>query len=94
MDEVQFIGTLIVVCVPLIGSVVALIRPFLKATVDLNTTITKLNDKLDQVFCQNEVQDKRLTAHGQRLDKLEHDVTVHGVRIDHLEREKEKEKEG
>lgn len=92
MDEVQIIGTLIVVCIPLIGSIVALIRPFLRATVDLNTTITRLNDKLDQLFCQNERQDQKLTIHGQRLDRLEHDVTVHGVRITHLEKEKEKER--
>lgn len=92
MDQIQIIGTLIVVCVPLIGSVVALIRPFLKVAVDLNTTIMKLNSKLDQVFCENERQDQKLLVHGQRLDRLEHDVTIHGVRIQHLEDEKKKER--
>lgn len=84
MDEVQLIGTLIVVGVPVIGSIVALVRPFLKATVDLNTTITKLNDKLDHLFDENEKQDRRLDAHGRRLDNLEHTVTEHEAKIEQL----------
>lgn len=84
MDEVQLIGTLIVVGVPVIGSIVALVRPFLKATVDLNTTITKLNDKLDHLFDQTDRQDKRLDAHGKRLDSLEHSVTEHEAKIEQL----------
>lgn len=85
MDEIQLLGTLLIVGVPLLGTIIALIRPFLKATVELNTTITKLNDKLDQLFCENERQDKRLDIHGKRIDKLEHTVTEHSIRIDHLE---------
>lgn len=84
MDEVQLIGTLFVVGIPVIVSIVALVRPFLKATVDLNNTITKLNDKLEQLFNENTRQDKRLDAHGMRLDSLEHTVTEHEAKIEQL----------
>ncbi len=85
MDEIEFIGMAIVFLIPMLTSLFALIKPFISSVVKLNTTITRLNDRLDQLDDVDKTQTKRLDVHEGRLDNLEHTVTEHSVTIAQLQ---------
>lgn len=70
MDEIQFLG-LAVGAVITLGGFIAVIMKFIQPINDLRVVIQKLNDRLDAINKQDETRDKRIDAHGQRLDTLD-----------------------
>lgn len=75
MSTNEIIGTVLVVGVPLIVSIVALIKPI----INLNTSITKLNVTIEQLIGENNAikaelkeHDETLGDHEKRLYLIEH----------------------
>lgn len=58
--------------VALVGFGVTVATPLIK----LNTSITKLNCSIDTLNDGMAANDKRITQHGQHIDKLENRVTI------------------
>jgi len=71
----EIIGTVIVVAVPLLGGIIALIKPI----INLNNSITKLNVTMEQLVGENtdvkaqlKEHDNTLGDHEKRLYLIEH----------------------
>lgn len=94
MDEYAIIGIFVVVLIPILIALVSLVYTGLKGTAEgsakMTEAITRLTDKIDMLFKENERQDDRLNEHGRRIDKLEHDVTEQGVKLENLKKCHEK----
>lgn len=86
MNEIQFVGMFFMVLLPVIGTILGIMKYLTKPMIDLNTTMTQFKDKIDSLLRDNERQDERISCHGQEIDQLKHTVTVHDVRIEQLER--------
>ena len=52
----------------------------------LNENIIRLNENIKNMAKSDEIRDKRITKHGEEIDKLKKDVAVNTNRIDRLER--------
>lgn len=70
MDEVQFLGYLILAVITL-GGFIAIIMKFVQPINELRIVIQKLNDSIDSMRKDSERHDARLDNHGERLDRLE-----------------------
>jgi TolA-binding protein len=70
--------------IALVGFGITVATPIIK----LNTSITKLNCSIDTLNDGMATNDRRLTQHGQQLDKLEHRVTILETFHDGRERDK------
>lgn len=84
MNDIELIIAFIGVGIAIITAIATLIKTFTKSTVDLNTTLIRLTDKIDMLFNDNMRQDARLDNHGLRLENLEHTVTEQGVRLEQI----------
>lgn len=69
MDEMQLIGYGVTIIITL-GSFIAVIMKFTQPINDLRVVIQKLNDNIDAMKKDDEVRDKRIDEHGERLDRL------------------------
>lgn len=67
MSTNEMIGTVIVIGVPLISSIIALIKPI----INLNTSITKLNVTMEQLIGENTDIKAELKEHDETLDDHE-----------------------
>lgn len=67
MSTNEIIGWAVVVGIPLVGSVIALIKPI----INLNTNITKLTLSIEQLSKDNTDVKKEIKAHGVQLDDHE-----------------------
>lgn len=81
MDEVQFLGYLVISLVTL-GGFVAIIMKFVQPINDLRVVIQKLNDSIDSITKSNERQTKRIDKHDEQIDKLDHRVGTIETKID------------
>ena len=70
MDEIQFLGYLIMAVITL-GSFIAVIMKFVQPINELRVVIQKLNDNIDSLKNDNAVQNKRIDRHGERIDQLD-----------------------
>lgn len=75
MNTNEVVGWAVLVAVPLLGSVIALVKPI----INLNTNITKLTLSIDQLSKDNVDVKKDVKAHGEiltdhetRLQLIEH----------------------
>lgn len=75
MGTNEIIGTVIAVAVPLLASIIALIKPI----INLNNSITKLNVTMEQLVGENtdiksqlKEHDRTLDDHEKRLYLMEH----------------------
>lgn len=75
MDTNEFIGTIIAVGLPLLVSIIAIIKPI----INLNTSIVKLNVTIEQLIDDNtgikgelKEHDDTLKDHEKRLYLMEH----------------------
>ena len=82
MGEAEFIGMLVLAAAILIGLMVSIITPMLK----LNTSIVKLNDTIERLFCDNARQDQRLDKHGKEIDEIKGTVARHDTELIHLKK--------
>jgi len=85
MSEIEFVGLFFLVVIPVIASIIALVKTFTTPMIELNTTMVELKESIKSLHSDMSRQDQRLDIHGDRIDSLEHAVTEHGVRISHLE---------
>lgn len=99
MDDMWVVGVVTAVFVPIVIGVVTIIMQWKKdekevrkeqidATSRLTEAMTKLTDKIDRLFCDNERQDKILQNHEERISDLEQTVTVVENDIHHYHKEK------
>ena len=70
MDEMQILG-LVVSAVITLGSFIAVIMKFTQPINDLRVVIQKLNDKIDAMKRDSDNHEKRITKHGEEIDKLD-----------------------
>lgn len=87
MEESSIVYVFVVVLLPILISIVALLyqmhkdtkdsqKESIEATSKLTAAMVKLTDKIDQLFCDNARQDERLDDLEERVNDIEHDLTV------------------
>lgn len=84
MTNNEFMGLLIGCLATLlsIGSIIVAI--VVKPVINLNKSITKLNDSIDHLNSQNTTLEQRITKHGKEIDELENEVIIQGTEIKHI----------
>lgn len=70
MDNNTIIGYAVTAIITL-GSFIAVIAKFTQPINDLRVVIQKLNDIIDRMKHDNEVQDKKLDAHDEKIKDLD-----------------------
>lgn len=73
MNEVVFVGCLVLAVVTL-GGFIAVIMKFVQPINDLRVVIQKLNDTIDTLKTDNVTQNRRIEKHGEQIDDLNHRV--------------------
>ena len=81
MDEMQFLGYLIMAVITL-GSFIAVILKFTQPINELRVVIQKLNDNIDALKSDNVNQTKRIDKHGEEIDKLDKRVGTLETKVD------------
>ena len=84
MNEMELIGWFITIAITLLGGFKLLAKPMATMIERLVEKLTRLDDSVNNLNNTLVRQEHVLDTHGQRLDKLECDVTKHGVEIDYL----------
>lgn len=85
MDEIQFLGYLVLALITL-GSFVAVIMKFVQPINELRVVIQKLNDNIDSLKNDNVVQNKRIDRHGERIDQLDNRVGKIEMKIEMIDK--------
>ena len=85
MDEIQFLGYLIMAVITL-GSFIAVIMKFVQPINELRVVIQKLNDNIDSLKNDNVVQNKRIDRHGERIDQLDNRVGKIEMKIEMIDK--------
>ena len=94
MEESSIVYVFVVVMLPILISIVALLyqmhkdgkdsqKESIEATSKLTAAMVNLTDRIDRLFCDNERQDQKLANHEERINSLEHDMTVVKTEIHH-----------
>lgn len=73
MNEVVFVGYLVLAVVTL-GGFIAVIMKFVQPINDLRVVIQKLNDTIYTLKTDNVTQNRRIEKHGEQIDDLNHRV--------------------
>ena len=73
MNEVVFVGYLVLAVVTL-GGFIAVIMKLVQPINDLRVVIQKLNDTIDTLKTDNVTQNRRIEKHGEQIDDLNHRV--------------------
>lgn len=81
MDEMQFLGYLIMAVISL-GSFIAVILKFTQPINELRVVIQKLNDNIDSLKSDNANQTRRIDKHGEEIDKLDKRVGTLETKVD------------
>ncbi|NLY08520.1 MAG: hypothetical protein GXZ11_01255 [Tissierellia bacterium] len=84
MTEQEFIGTLFIVGIPLVLTIILGAKALASPLKALEIAIANLNIHLDNATKANEIQDRRLDVHGKMLDNLNISVALHDKDIDDL----------
>lgn len=91
MDEVQFLGYLVVAIVTL-GGFVTVISKLTQPINELRIVIQKLNDNIDSLKTSDNRHDKKIEEHDKHIDKLDHRVDKLETRVDmHLRKDGQNE---
>lgn len=85
MDEIQFLGYLIMAVITL-GSFIAVIMKFVQPINELRVVIQKLNDSIDSLRNDNAAQNKRIDRHGERIDQLDNRVGKIETKIEMIDK--------
>ena len=81
MDEAQVIG-LVVSAIITLGAFIAVIMKFTQPINDLRIVIQKLNDNIDAMKKDSDNHEKRITKHGEEIDKLDGRVGKLELKVD------------
>ena len=73
MNEIQFLGYLIMGIVTL-GGFVAVVMKFVQPINDLRVVIQKLNDNIDSLNKNNDQQNKKIEKHDTQIEDLDNRV--------------------
>ena len=73
MDEIQFLGYLIMGIITL-GGFVAVVIKFVQPINDLRVVIQKLNDNIDALNKNNDQQNKKIDKHEEQIEDLDNRV--------------------
>lgn len=84
MSEGQFMGLLIGCIATLLTIATAIVAIIIKPIINLNKSIQKLNDSIDQLNGDNKTLAERVTKHGKEIDKNRETLIIHGKEIEHL----------
>lgn len=81
MDQTTFIGMLIMAIATLLGITSIVVTIVIKPIINLNKSITKLNDNIDHLTGQNKTLETRVAKHGEQIDKntqllIKHDKDI------------------
>lgn len=85
MDEIQFLGYLIMALITL-GSFIAVIMKFVQPINELRVVIQKLDDTIDSLKKDNAAQSKRIDRHGERIDQLDNRVGKIETKIEMIDK--------
>ena len=85
MDEIQFLGYLIMALITL-GSFIAVIMKFVQPINELSVVIQKLDDTIDSLKKDNAAQSKRIDRHGERIDQLDNRVGKIETKIEMIDK--------
>ena len=84
MDQMEFLGYLVSAIITL-GSFVAVVMKFTKPINDLLVAIQKLNDNIDSIKKDNDIQNSRITKHGEQIDDLNNRVGTIETKLERIE---------
>lgn len=84
MDQMEFLGYLVCAIITL-GSFVAVVMKFTKPINDLLVAIQKLNDNIDSIKKDNDIQNSRITKHGEQIDNLNNRVGTIETKVERIE---------
>lgn len=73
MDNVQFLG-LLVIGLTSLGGLVAIIMKIIQPVNDLRVVIQKLNDRLDSLMNDNVDHNRKIEKHDEQIHNLDHRV--------------------
>ena len=85
MDEIQFLGYLIMALITL-GSFIAVIMKFVQPINELRVVIQKLNNNINSLKKDNADQNKRIDRHGERIDQLDNRVGKIETKIEMIDK--------
>ena len=86
MEQAQFIGYLVLAAITL-GSFIGVAQKFTQPINELKVVIQELKDCIVQIRADNEMQNQRITQHGQEIDELKGRVGVMETKMDLLHKE-------
>jgi outer membrane murein-binding lipoprotein Lpp len=83
MNEVEFLGYLVLAIITL-GGFVAVIVKFVQPINDLRVVIQKLNDCIEALRNDNDAQNRRIEKHGEQIDDLNNRVGKMETKMEHI----------
>lgn len=86
MDQAQFIGYLVLAVITL-GSFIVVVQRFTQPINELKVVIQELKDCIAQIRSDSEMQNRRITQHGQEIDDLKERVNVMETKMEILHKE-------
>lgn len=81
INEAQLIGYGVTIVITL-GSFIAVIMKFTQPIQDLRVVIQKLNDNIDALKKESTSIEKRVSTHGEEIDKLDNRVGTLETKMD------------
>lgn len=89
MGDIEHVGWFFVILLPVLIAIITFCMHYVtKPMVELKAILTRLCDKMEYFTERENTQDKRLDAHGERLDKMEIELNRHDVDIENLKKRK------
>ena len=85
MDEIQFLGYLIMAFINLV-SFIAVIMKSVQPINELRVVIQKLDDTIESLKSDNAIQNKRIDRHGERIDQLDNRVGKIETKIEMIDK--------
>lgn len=90
MDDSQFLGLLIGSITTLLGIASVLVAIIIKPIINLNKTITKLDNTIGSLEREKKVLNDRVTQHGKEIEDNREHLIRHDKDIEYLKKEVKK----
>lgn len=84
MESNEFMGLLIGAVVTLLGIATAVVGLIVRPLINLNKSITKLNDSIDVLNKDAGTLAQRVTNHGKEIDANREHLIIHDKEIEHI----------
>ena len=89
MNEAEMIGWIVLALITL-GTFIAIIIKIMRPINELNISIQKLNDRIENMNTLDDIRDQKLKAHGLRID--DHEIRLTKIETRHDEKMEENKK--